>query len=526
MACAAGVTPIAFRSTAAPLSAILGLAWFASAQSSLAELRPHALFSHGAVLQQGKALPIWGWADPGSTITVSFRGRTLSATTSPAGKWSVSLPSQKPGGPDELVLGDGSQTLTLTNILVGEVWVCSGQSNMEWPMTRSESPQVAIETSAHDRIRLFTVPKLKAAEPIDEVRAQWELCGPESVARFSAVAYYFGRDLQAARGVPVGLVHTSWGGSPAEVWIREEVMAANPEFKRDILDPYPERKRAFDKALADWERETAELRAQGKEQTRGRPWADWRPAELFNGMIHPLLPYPIAGAIWYQGESNAGRADQYARLFPTLIQNWRAEWNQGDFPFLAVQLAPWDKNRKRSLSEITAQPGESDWAELRESQWIATRVLPKVGMAVITDVGDKDDIHPVKKEPVGARLALLARCVAYRERIPCSGPMFKSMSVSRGRATISFDHTHGGLIARGGPLSGFQICGTNREWVWADAEIRGRRVVVSNPSVPEPIAVRYGWADFPVVNLFNKAGLPASPFRTDNFPLTTAVKAP
>jgi sialate O-acetylesterase len=241
-------------------------------------------------------------------------------------------------------------------------------------------------------------------------------------------------------------------------------------------------------------------------------------------MIYPLIPYAIAGVIWYQGESNADRADQYARLFPALIQNWRGDWGQGDFPFLAVQLAPWDKGKKRSLEAISAEPGESDWAELREAQLLTTKALPKVGLAVITDVGDKDDIHPPKKQPVGERLALAARRIAYRERLTHSGPIARRVSFSRGRAILSFDSIGGGLEARGGPLTGFQVCGSDRHWVWADAQIEGKRVVVSSPDVPRPVAVRYGWADYPVVNLFNKEGLPASPFRTDNFPLTTARK--
>jgi sialate O-acetylesterase len=305
--------------------------------------------------------------------------------------------------------------------------------------------------------------------------------------------------------------------------MRESVLAANSEFKRDILDPYPELKRQADARLAEWEREASELKAHGRQPTRGRPWGVWRPSELYNGMIYPLIPYGIAGAIWYQGESNAGRADQYARLFPALIQNWRGDWGQGEFPFLAVQLAPWDKNRQRSLEEIRSEPGESDWAELREAQLLAMKALSKVGMAVITDVGDKDDIHPQKKQTVGERLALAARAIAYQERIAHAGPIAIRASFSRGRGTISFAFDEGGLEARDGPLTGFQICGTDRNWVWADAKIEARRrVVVSSPEVPEPVAVRYGWSDYPVVNLFNKAGLPASPFRTDNFPLTTA----
>ena len=246
-------------------------------------------------------------------------------------------------------------------------------------------------------------------------------------------------------------------------------------------------------------------------------------------MIAPLIPYAIKGAIWYQGESNAGRAWQYRTLFPDMIRNWRTDWGQGDFTFLCVQLAPWDRNKKRSLEEITAQPGDSDWAELREAQVLATKVLPKVGIAVITDAGDKDDIHPGRKAPVGERLALAARGVAYREPIVHSGPMYRSISKRRGAIVVHFDHVGGGLrygaaehfANTTSPLKGFAIAGADGKFVWADANIEGDSVVVSSPTVLEPVAVRYGWADYPVVNLINAEGLPASPFRTDRFPLTT-----
>jgi sialate O-acetylesterase len=237
-----------------------------------------------------------------------------------------------------------------------------------------------------------------------------------------------------------------------------------------------------------------------------------------------LVPYGIRGAIWYQGESNADRAWQYRTLFPDMIRNWRVDWGQGDFPFLAVQLAPWDRNRDRLPQEIAAEIGESNWAELREAQLLATRALPSVGLAVITDVGDKDDIHPAKKEPVGARLALLARSIAYGERLVANGPQYKRMKIKNGVVTLEFDHVGGGLEARGGSLRGFTICGSDRKFVPAIAEIEGRKVVVHTPLVPDPVAVRYGWADYPIVNLFNREGLPASPFRTDDFPMTTSPK--
>lgn len=470
-------------------------------------------------------MPVWGWAAPGEPVSVAFRGHVERTMTAEDGRWRLDLPGQRAGGPDTLTVRGRDNAITLTNVMVGEVWVCSGQSNMEWPMHRSENPQPAIDAATHPRLRLFKVPKLKAESPVDDVAARWQPCEPATVRDFSAVAYFFGAALEAARDVPVGLIQTAWGGSPAEVWIREDAMWDNFEFRRDILDPHLTARRRFEDQLAAWTAEATRLQAEGKSPSRPRPAPGWQPAELYNGMIHPLVPYAIAGAIWYQGESNAGRADQYARLFPTLIQNWRHVWAQGDFPFLAVQLAPWDKNRNRTLDEITAQPSESDWAELREAQGMATRTLPRVGLAVITDVGDKDDIHPAKKRPVGERLALAARSIAYGERLVSGGPLFRSARFSQGRARIRFDQTGAGLHVQGDPLRGFQICGPDRHWVWADARVTGRTTVeVSHPEVPEPVAVRFGWADFPVVNLFNQEGLPASPFRTDDFPLTTARK--
>ena len=339
---------------------------------------------------------------------------------------------------------------------------------------------------------------------MEDVKGQWKECNPDSVPGFSAVAFYFGRNLQQSLKVPVGLIGTYWGGSPAEVWMSQQVLESNPEYKRDILDTY---------AVA------AQNAAKDPKKQAG-----WKPTELYDGMIAPLIPYGIKGAIWYQGESNAGRSEQYRSLFADMIRNWRHDWGQGDFTFLAVQLAPWDKNKKRSLETITEKTGESDWAELREAQWLATRDLPNVGMAVITDVGDKDDIHPIKKEAVGTRLGLAARHIAYHEKIAYSGPVYKKMRTKDNLAILSFDHTDGGLVAEGGDLKGFSICGADKNFVWARAEIKGDTVVVSSPQVSQPVAVRYGWADYPVVNLWNKAGLPASPFRTDDFPMITAKK--
>ncbi|MCI0748293.1 MAG: sialate O-acetylesterase [Verrucomicrobia subdivision 3 bacterium] len=484
---------------------------FVLAWPALADVKLHGLFTDNMVLQRGAVVPVWGWADEGEKVTVEFRNQKVS-TTAKDGKWMVNLKRLKVGGPAELRV-TGKNRIELKNVLVGEVWIASGQSNMEWPMRASYEPEKEIAKTRNPLLRLCTVPKTKADAPRDNVPASWQECNPSTTSNFSAVAYYFARDLAKALDVPVGVIHTSWGGSPVEVWMRKDVLAANARYKTEILDGYDAQAAKYKEELAKWEQEQADARKEGKEFKKRRPGGPWKPTELYNGMIAPLIPFAIGGAIWYQGESNAGRAHQYRSLFADMIRNWREDWGQGDFPFLLVQLAPF--------MAIKEQPVESAWAELREAQALATKTLPKVGMAVITDVGDERDIHPKKKEPVGARLALAARKIAYGQDVDYSGPTFKSMKVKEGKAILSFDHVGPGLEARGGELKGFAIAGPDKKFVWATAEIQGEKVVVSSAEVPEPIAVRYGWADYPVVNLWNKAGLPASPFRTDEFQMVT-----
>jgi sialate O-acetylesterase len=481
------------------------------ATAARADVKLHGLFSDNMVLQRSTAVPVWGWADEGEKVTVEFRGQKASATAK-NGKWMVRLKKLKAGGPDELRVS-GKNTITLQNVLVGEVWIASGQSNMEWPMRASYEAEAEIAKTGNSLLRLYTVPKLKADEPREDVSAAWVESNPSTTSNFSAVAYYFGRDLAAALKVPVGVVHTSWGGSPAEVWMSQEALAKNPNYQAEILDAYAGQIAKHKEAVAKYETEAAAAKAEEKPFTKRRPSLPWKPTELYNGMIAPLIPFAMKGAIWYQGESNAGRAHQYRTLFADMIRNWRGDWNEGDFPFLLVQLAPF--------MAIKEQPAESTWAELREAQALATKVLPKVGMAVITDVGEEKDIHPKKKEPVGARLALAARAIGYGEDIVYSGPTYKSVKIRDGKATVSFNHVGNGLEARGGELKGFAIAGIDKKFVWAKAEIQGDKVVVSSPDVSEPVAVRYGWADYPVVNLWNKNGLPASPFRTDDFPMIT-----
>lgn len=437
-----------------------------------ADVKPHALITEGMVLQQGMPAPIWGTAEEGEKVLVRFQDHEATATTKD-GKWMVRLEKLKAGGPFEMTIS-GKNTIQLKNVMVGEVWICSGQSNMEWPVSHSADPEKTKANSKNPKIHLFTVKKASSPTPLTDVTGQWAECGPDSVMGFSAVAYFFGRDLQKALDVPVGLIHTSWGGTPAELWTSERVLTSTPELKN--------------------------LKGSG----------------LYNGMIAPLIPFAIRGAIWYQGESNAGQAYLYRTLFSAMIKNWREDWKQGDFPFLFVQLAPFSK--------IVTEPEESAWAELREAQLLTSLNVPQTAMAVITDVGDANDIHPKKKEPVGGRLALAARAVAYGQNIIFSGPIYDRMTVEGSKAVLSFKSLGGGLVAKDGSLAGFTIAGEDHKFYNATAEIQGNQVVVSSDKVAKPVAVRYGWANCPVVNLWNKEGLPASPFRTDDFAMVTGPK--
>jgi sialate O-acetylesterase len=490
----------------------LALVAWAFAPAASGELTAPAIFSDNMVLQRGVPVTVWGWANDGEKVTVRFRGKTVSATTKNL-EWQVKLPVMKAGGPDTLTISTPTDTLQFTNALVGEVWVCSGQSNMEWPLNRTFEPQAAIASATNNQIRLFKIPKKRMASPTTLVDSSWSVLSPERAQDFSAVAYYFGRDLHKALGVPIGLIGTYWGGTPAEAWTSRAGLEIDRRHRQKTVDDPDTAHSNWVKAMHQFEQEREAAKKEGKSFDRRAPWEPWRGGELFNGMIAPLLPYNIKGAIWYQGENNAPNAARYRDIYPNMIRDWRRHWND-DFTFICVQLAPF--------KPIQAEPVESDWAELREAQLLATKILPKVGMAVITDVGDEKDIHPGKKEPVGQRLALAARAIAYGQKIEHSGPSYSGMKTENDKVILSFSNLGGGLVANEGPLKGFAVAGADRKFVWADAQITGDKVVVSSSKVSQPVAVRYGWADYPVVNLWNKAGLPASPFRTDDFPMITA----
>lgn len=469
------------------------------------------LFSDNMVLQEGASVPIWGWGEDGTTVTVKFRDQTVSTVVT-NGKWMVQLRNLKPGGPETLTVTAGNK-LEFGNVLVGEVWLAGGQSNMEFPLGHAFEATNDVAAVINPNIRLIKVPHTRLNEPTNDIGASWTESTPETAARFSAVAYFFARSLEGNLNVPVGIIESDWGGTPAEAWVEEGFLRANRDYQAEIIANWPVEEAHYRRALAAYREAKQAAADKGEEFKKLAPQRPWKPGELYNGMIAPLEPFAIKGALWYQGESNAGnerRAEQYHQLFPDLIRDWRTVWNEGSFPFLLVQLAPFH--------EIQLEPGPSAWALLREAQLLATETLPNVGMAVITDVGEQRNIHPTRKKPVGERLALAARAIAYHQPIEYSGPIYKSMKIHGDEIILTFEHAGSGLEARGGELTGFAIAGADQKFVRAFAEIRGGgTIVVHSPQVLEPMAVRYGWADYPVVNLWNKDGLPASPFRTDDF---------
>jgi sialate O-acetylesterase len=623
-----------------------------------AQVKFPPFFSSNMVLQQGIEIPVWGWASPGEEVTVTLERSSATAKTDQEGKWLVRLPAMVYGGPYQMTV-QGKNRRTIENIMIGEVWVCSGQSNMEFNLITAKNAEAEIASSGYPDIRLFTVKKRIAQTPQDQLEdGEWLECSPVSSSRFSAVAYFFGRALYEKLKVPVGLINTSWGGTVAETWISEKTMAQNPDFAKQLsqlkkvnLDDYaktiekevrervgvfstvdPGMKRnkpvwaASDLNDSAWKtmKLPGYIENNGLEGVDGIIWfrreidispaeagktailhlakvndsdntylngtligstklmaeksriyeipagrlksgnniltvrvediggncgiygdtatlylqcenrsiplsGEWKykiglvkfnttlnpnsyPTLLYNGMINPLVPYAIKGVIWYQGEGNATRAKQYQTVFPDLIKDWRNQWNQGEFPFLFVQLA--------NFMQADSIPSESSWAELREAQ-SKTLILPHTGMAVTIDAGDAIDIHPKDKQSVGNRLALSALKIAYNQDVIFSGPVYRQMSVNGSTVTLSFDQVGKGLKVNDkyGYLKGFAIAGEDHKFYWAKAVIAGKSSIeVSCPEVQDPVAVRYAWGNNPDdANLYNSADLPASPFRTDQW---------
>ena len=475
------------------------------------EVKLASVFTDHMVVQRSKPVVVWGTATAGRKVTVKFGDHQAEATATGDAKWVVRLGEEKASeSPVEMVVSEeGGNTVTLQDVLVGDVWVCSGQSNMGFQLFQVGKGAEAEATD--DKLRLLRVPRAVSEEPLEQQDGKWVVCSPKKAWDFSAVGYYFGREIRAREHVPVGMIGAYWGGTAAESWTPKSKLAG-PEWTsvwekdRQMLADYPKR-------LAAWEAKVKELDDTAKKPDKPLgAESPHRPSVLWNGMVRPVVPMSIAGVIWYQGESNAPRAEQYRALFPTLIEGWREAFGQGDVPFLFVQLA----NFRSGLDTDAGSP----WAELREAQAMALR-LPKTGMAVTIDVGDPEKIHPTDKQTVGRRLALVAEHVAYGKALVYEGPTYKAMVAEGNKVRVTFEHADG-LMAKGGNVKGFTVAGEDKKFVPAEAAIEGNAVVATLPDgVLKPAAVRYGWTDAPEVNLYNGEGLPAVPFRTDDWPMVT-----
>ena len=484
-----------------------------------AELSLPPLFSDHMVLQRDIEAPVWGTAAAGEKMTIEFAGKKIEATADDRGAWFAKLPPLKPGNAASLMVS-GDQTkepLVFKDVLVGDVWICSGQSNMQWSLKQSANAQEEIADAKHANIRFFQVPRRSSTQPSKDLeragsatqpgaamQSRWAICTPENAPEFSAVGYFFGREIAQRQDVPIGLIQNAWGGMPIESFMSGEAMKADPDFQ-----PMLDRKESAT---------TQDIKGpSGRPRPSNAPqWA----SNIYNRIVYPLVPYAIKGVIWYQGESNADRAEQYRKLFPAMIRDWRAQWKQGDFPFLFVQLANY-----RNKKPIPTQPADSAWAELREAQTMTLAAVPNAAMVVTIDIGERNDIHPKNKRDVGKRFALAAQKVAYaKDDAPFSGPLYREMQIDGNKIRIKLDHAKGLKTRDGSAPKGFQIAGEDQKFAWADARIDGQDVIVWSDQIARPVAVRYGWADDPQVSLYNAADLPASPFRTDDWKISTAGK--
>lgn len=481
------------------------------------------LFSENAVLQRDRSLPIWGTGRNGESITVTLGERSATTTVSD-GKWRVELDALPAGGPLTLtVMGDDA--LTVTNVLMGEVWLCSGQSNMEWALGRSTGGPEAVMKADNPQLRLCTIPHNSQMTPTGDVAAKWEVSSAGTTRFFSAIAWWFGNKLQHELGVPVGIISNPYGGTGIECWMSRETLRKGPwpqdkhtdvalaKAQYDLIKA--KLQPAMDKYLIDRAAATRSKTAPPPFPV-GWPGEFRGPATLWNGMVTPLLPLSIRGVLWYQGESNAypGVADTYAALLPALLADWRAGFAQPNLPFIIFQIAP---NRKPQ----TDPNEDSGIAVLQEAQLKTALATPHTALVVTFDLGEPD-VHYKNKEPAADRALKSALSLAYGRDLESSSPIFTSLEIGGGKATVHFSHATGGLIARDGPLTGFVIAGEDRKFVFADAQIEGDTVVVSSAHVAHPIAVRYAWADLPKANLFNGIQLPASPFRSDDWPFSAA----
>ncbi len=484
----------------------------AFANAACAQIKLPAIIADEMVLQQKTKVNLWGWASAGEhvSISASWDGKISKTIADKNGNWIISLTTPKAGGPYKLTI-TGKNKIVINNVLLGEVWLCSGQSNMTFPLGKQTTNwqtgvfnyEQEIAAAAYPRLRMFTVKQTIAAEAQDNVEGKWETSTPQTAGRFSAVAYYFGREVLKETGFPVGLIHSSWGGTPAESWTKKDVLESDTTLVKILenhqkrVKDYPAAKQIYEQELAKWKSEPSTKPAP---KAPVNPATDYKaPTVLYNAMISPLLPYTLKGAIWYQGESNSDRASEYQKLFPALINHWRRDFGQ-DLPFYFVQIA----------MHYQKKPA------IREAQLITYRQVRNTGMVVITDVGDSLDIHPRNKETVGKRLALWPLAKLYHQQKVFAGPLYKSKKVEGNKIRVLFDFGDG-LLAKDGYLREFEIAGADRKFVPAKATIEGNTIVVQSSLVAEPVAVRFAWKNFSNPNLFNHANLPASPFRTDNW---------
>jgi sialate O-acetylesterase len=505
----------------------------AVALTANAEIKLPAIIGDNMVLQQKQANPIWGWDKPGTQITVSISGQSKTAKADDKGKWTVKLDPMPASSKPATMQIKGTNQVELKNILVGEVWICSGQSNMQWSVSQSYDAELEIATAKFPQIRLISVPQVGTQEPQDDFKGAWAECSPANVGEFSAVGFFFGRTLHQVLDVPVGLIDNAWGGSAAEAWVRRDVLEKDARFK-SLMDGWVLREKnltseaaqqAYEKALADWKKAAEAAKAAKKPFPVRQPQSpqqqlsgNSRPGNIYNGVLRPTIGYGIKGVIWYQGESNAGRAYEYGYLFPLMITHWRAEWKQGDFPFYWVQLADFMAEKP--------EPGDSAWAELRESQTKTQNAIKNGGQAVIIDLGEGRDIHPRNKRDVADRLVRLALAQDYGMKIPHRSPEYQSVEFQGNKALVTLETFGSSLYTFDvQEVKGLAVCGEDKKWVWATGKLVGaNQIEVTAPNVAKPIAVRYAWSDNPVCNLYSKEGLPVTPFRTDDFPMTTQPK--
>lgn len=496
-----------------PSCAVLLALAFAAASASAEVTLPKILSSH-MVLQRGRPIHLWGWADPGEQVKATLRNSSASTTADKLGKWSLYLPSEKAGGPYTVTIA-GTNTIVLSDVLIGDVWFASGQSNMQLPLMGFPGSAVVnnadqeIQNATNPNLRLLLVPMIARPYPQQDQGAGWTLCTPETARTFSAAAYFFGREIAAREHVPVGLIDSSYGGTPISAWLSTRALGADASlmpvfanwahFSADHVE--------LPHTITAEKRETAAAKAAGRPAPKF-PWHpnydSWYPSWLYNAMVAPAIKFPIKGVIWYQGASDSqlDYAAMYEREFPALIADWRSDWNQGNFPFFFVQISSFTSTH------------QEDWAVIREAQRRTLKVA-NTAMAVTIDIGNPTNVHPADKQDVGYRLALAARALAYGEQVEYSGPLYRQSTTDGSELKIWFDHATSGLVAKGGPLTGFEIAGSDHKFVPATARIEGQSVIVSSSQVKDPEYVRYGWANSPTVNLYNGEGLPASPFTSE-----------